>query len=40
MVKAFIDFVATVHAHEIDILLAHVTGVNFELEAYLLARLW
>lgn len=31
LVKAFIDFVATVHAHEIDQLLEQVTGLNFEL---------
>lgn len=29
LVKAFIDFVATVHAHEIDLLLQHVGGVHF-----------
>jgi hypothetical protein len=40
LVKAFIDFVATVHVHEIDQLLEHVAGLNFELESYLLGRLW
>jgi hypothetical protein len=31
MVKAFIDFVATVYSNEIDLLLQHVSGANFEL---------
>ncbi len=29
LVKAFIDFVATVYIHEIDQLLEHVTGLNY-----------
>jgi hypothetical protein len=40
LVKAFIDFVATVHSNEIDLLLEHIAGASFELEAYLLGRLW
>jgi hypothetical protein len=40
LLKAFIDFAATVYNNEIDLLLQQVAGINFELESYLLARLW
>lgn len=31
LIKAYIDFVATVYINEIDQLLEHVSGINFEL---------
>lgn len=39
LIKAFIDFIATVYLNKTETILENVEGANFELETYLLGRL-
>lgn len=40
IIKSFIDFISTVYLNKLDSLLSSVEGVNYELETYLIARLF